>query len=726
MLAVVLVLTGAVATASARGPHVSLGLHQGRPALVVDGVPRAPLFHFSQEILDDYAQHFDAAGFRFYSCIELTSYLDLGWVGEQQYDYAKLDKVLSGFQRRLPQAYVLPKIHLWAPEWWLDKYPAERMGYDAEPEAPVWRPGDGLKHESFASRRWQHDAGEALRALVRHILDAPYADRVMGIFLAQGCFGEWLPWSWDPDHLPDSSESMRIALGQYVQRKYGGDVAALRRAWSDPDVTFETVRVPGRVARHRGDVGLFHDVARSHHVPDYRAAFQEATVDAIEHFCRIVKEESDGRLLTCVNYAYQPDVAWAAQETHHRAAARCLRSPWLDMLSAPHSYYYRDLGQHGNLRHFPESVSLHGKLFIDEADERTHLARPDYSFRLAQTMDQSRQVLRRSLANMLTYGVGMWYMDQSSGHWYDAPEFWQDFAAYQQWSDQSMKLSRTRRSEVACISALESEYVIASRTDVSAQFFVAQTEHLCRAGAPYDRFLIEDLEEDRLPDYKVYVFLVDFCLTDRQLAAIEKLKRQGRTLIWFWAPGFAGPSGLSLQRMEALTGMKLRQDAQPFAEVAVTPDLFPRAPRQFQAWRSTFGADVKQLSPRFVPQELDHSATVWGRYADTGEPALVHRDCGSWRSVYCATVPLDWSILQHIYERSGVHVYSRAGDNLMAGDRWVGLHTCTAGRKRICLPHPRPVYDVFNRRLIAGQTQEFEVDLAERETALFLLAQPEE
>ena len=256
----------------------------------------------------------------------------------------------------------------------------------------------------------------------------------------------------------------------------------LRRAWNDPSVTFATVRVPSRLERHCGDVGLFHDFARSHHVQDYREAFQNATVDAIEYFCRIVKEESNGRLLTCVNYAYQPDVAWAAQETHHRAAARCLRSKVIDMFSAPHSYYYRDLGNHGNLRHFPESVSLHGKLFIDEADERTHLTRAGYSFRLAQTMDQSLQVLRRSLANMLTYGVGMWYMDQSSGQWYDAPQFWQDFTAYQHWTEVSMTLSRQRRSEVVCISALESEYAIASRTDLSAQFFVAQTEHLCRAG----------------------------------------------------------------------------------------------------------------------------------------------------------------------------------------------------------------------------------------------------
>ena len=90
--------------------------------------------------------------------------------------------------------------------------------------------------------------------------------------------------------------------------------------------------------------------------------------------------------------------------------------------------------------------------------------------------------------------------------------------------------------------------------------------------------MIEDLEEDRLPEYKVYVFLVDFYLTDRQRTAIEKLKHKGRTLIWFWAPGFAGPNGLSLQRMAALTGMEFRQDGQPFAAVELDPSLFPRTP----------------------------------------------------------------------------------------------------------------------------------------------------
>ena len=94
----------------------------------------------------------------------------------------------------------------------------------------------------------------------------------------------------------------------------------------------------------------------------------------IDHFCRIVKEESDGKLLTSVFYGYTQDENWPI-ENDHRAISKLLRLESVDMLSAPHTYRRRRLGEDAGSRQYLASAALHGKLFIDEGDDQTHLER---------------------------------------------------------------------------------------------------------------------------------------------------------------------------------------------------------------------------------------------------------------------------------------------------------------------------------------------------------------
>lgn len=693
-------------------PLTPIVAHRGAPAFLVKDRPEPAMFLFEQEVLDKDAGEFRRAGFRLYSCIELNSFLDLGWVGPGQLDFTKLDKVLAGFAQRLPDCYLLPRVHLWAPQWWVEEHPSETMGY-------ATGTSDGPLHESFASELWQEQAGECLRKLVRHILDGPWADRVMGIHVAGGEAGEWHPWR--PTDLPDTSPAMQSAFEQYLREKYTGDIVALRKAWGDPQVTFDSRSIPTETERHTGDLGLFRDPSRSRKVVDYYECFHTATVQAIDHFCRIVKEESSGRLLTCVLYGYTPDMPYVPQEQHHRAPGRAHRLESVDMLAAPHSYWRRDLGQDGAFRTYLDSLLLHGKMFIDESDDRTHLADARVWGRFAQNLDQSLAVLQRAFINVVTHGVGMWYMDHSSGRWFDDPAMRKTFAEVKRWADHSMSLPRGRQCEVAVICCPESEFYVAGSTDLSAQYYVEQMGELSRAGAPFARYLIDDLVQGAVPAHKVYLFLDCWRLTPPQRRAVENLRGAGATLIWFYAPGFVTDEGLSCAAMGELTGITFSRQLGGGMIVQVDPDMFPDRHSTYGAWREGFGA-VDEQRPRFVPSEQD--AQVWGRFSDTREPALVVKDTGQWRVVYTPRPGLPWYVLNRLYHEAGVHVYCDTGDNLTASPAWVGLHTVSGGTKRIRLPQPCPVYDAFGHRLIADSTREFTVDLPEKTTALFLLGRP--
>jgi hypothetical protein len=654
----------------------------------------------------------DAVAFSKAGVNVFTFCLPLGWIGEDKYDYREVDQILSYLLKAAPNAFCVPRVQVEAPAWWMDKHPDQSVRFA---NGVNWQPNGwgGTKHESFASELWRREGGEAFRRLIRHIVDSPYGSRVLGIHVTNGIYGEWHAWS--ATDIPDTSEPMRQAFVRWLANKYGGEVSRLRQAWNTPTLTFDAVSPPTLNERRNGNVGMFRDPKRSRKVMDYYECFHQVTVNAIDHFCRIVKKESDGKMLTCVFYSYSPDINWP-QEGDHRAAPMAHRLKSVDIFASPHSYERRALGQDGIFRNCPASIALHGKLFMDEADDRTYLAN-DPSFTHVKNVEESVSVLRRAFANAVTHGVGLWYMDQQEKWFHDA-KIMNEIARMKHWADVSMGLSRRSVAQVAVISALQSEFYVCGRetgkNNVTYPLYSGQIGELCRSGAPFDWYMIEDLAEGLVPPHKVYIFLDCFYLTPHQRQAIEKLKTDARTLVWFYAPGYVASDALSLKEMSALAGMEFEQVEKGRLQVKVEPGVCPNAP-------NTFGPTGEQ-SPIFA--SIDGGCKVWGRFADTGKAGLVLKDCGAWRSVYCGSPLLPASVLRTIFSQTGVHIYCDSGDNTSANAGWVSLHAASAGRKKVRLPQPSPVYDVFNAKSLGAKVEEFEVEMNAGQTALFMLSAP--
>lgn len=449
----------------------SIQEYNGALTFFKDGAPIQPLLFWQTEIEQEEARVFEAAGIEIYSFFRsVPHYEHPYWTGENQYDFSRIDAAIRRFRKLLPGRFCIPRIYVSAPYWWLDLHPEEMCGFAVEEERTRHDgPWQGTRHESFASERWKKEMGTAFRLLIRHIADSDYADCVVGIHVANGISGEWHYWS--PPHRPDTSLPM--------QRRYG-------RAIPPPE--------------KRG--------------PEFYRCLHGATVEAIDHFCRIVKEESD--FMTAVFYGYLPDVAgyWSI-EGDHRGTSELLRLKSVDIVSAPHSYVRRGLGEDGLFRSFPASIALHGKLFIDEGDDRTcfdgsvsngvefvpHPGAP-------KTIEGSIQVIRREFGNMLTHSIGMWYMDLNGGN-FRHPALAGEICRLKKWGDYAMRLPRRSNAEVAVFSALEGEFSMPERGEDSCQTRLYQTTlgELCKCGAPFDYYLIEDLTPEITAKYKMLVYL---------------------------------------------------------------------------------------------------------------------------------------------------------------------------------------------------------------------------
>lgn len=473
----------------------SIRNYRGAPTFFKNGVPIFPLLFWQTEIDERDAKAFSAAGVELFSFFRSIPHYDHPyWIGEDQYDFSAIDAALHRFHRLLPEAYCIPRIYVSAPDWWLRQHPEELCGFDREtPRTRYEGLWQGTLHESFASERWKTEMGEAFRRLIRHIAQADYAGCVAGIHICNGITGEWHCWS--PQLRPDTSAAMA--------RRYGRPIPPPEK---------------------RG--------------PRYYRIQQNAAVDAIDHFCRIVKEESD--FLTVVFYGYTPDmknsVPWSI-EGDHRAASRLLRLKSVDLLSAPHSYERRAVGQDGYFRHYPASVALHGKLFIDEGDDRTWLdGRESNGVEYVKAdgnpadCEESLAILRREFGNMLTHNIGMWFMDLNGGNFHDE-RLMREIARLKRRGDESMQLSRKRAAEVAVILSPESEFHLPPRGSegnlLSEQLYNTQIGELCRCGVPFDLYLAGDLGSPRLKKYKIIVGLDVRFLTARRNAQLKQLLNSG-------------------------------------------------------------------------------------------------------------------------------------------------------------------------------------------------------
>lgn len=721
----------------------------GAPGLYRDGKPVAPVLFWQWELQDEDVRAMSGAGLDLFATFGSTGhYAHPHWTkdgfGGMAYQTAVLDRALS----LAPRAALLPRLFYTAPDWWTAEHPEECVVYTNPGVLPPNRAAacGAIPRISYASEAFRRAGGDAYRAAV-DFLHRRYGRRLMGVHVAGGPWSEHFAWDaltqlgsapLAKAGFSDASRPMTARFRTFLRARYAGDVARLRDAWQDPAVTFETAAVPPMEARLRLDVnGVWRDPARGRRVPDYFACMNAATVETLDHFAGIVKDVSKGALPTLAFYGYTQDERWTI-ECDHRAIAQAYRSPHLDMFSAPHTYHRRAPGEDGAMRCYLASAALHGKLFIDEGDDMTHLEqlkpRPD-SRCAATNLFESVNLLYREFGNAVTHGVGLWYMDLTRNT-FRHPALVEAVGRMRRAADLALVHDRAHRSEVAVVSNVESEFYMGyRRTEANSMgdmLYHQQMGAFHRAGAPFDWYLVEDLDAVQARNYKVVVFLDCQYLTEAQRRQVDALKNGGRTLVFFHAPGYVSETGLSRARMEAVCGVKTK----PGTVRGVCSAVDAATGREWGcglSW-SRRPSDGLALRPRgvrvrtpgtaqrglFLPAEGRTLMTGVGDLA--GTPVAVEAAQAGWTSVFSALPALAPDVLRRLYRAAGVHVYTDADVVLSANAAWVMLHARAKGVYDVRLPRRAArVTDVTSGRVLATDADRVRCPLEPFQTAVLLL-----
>jgi hypothetical protein len=422
----------------------------------------------------------------------------------------------------------------------------------------------------------------------------------------------------------------------------------------------------------------------------------------------------------------------------------CLQDPNWDYIAGPMPYNSRRAGEPFNSYHPPASVLLHDKLIVNENDHRTFVAAPTTYGRL-RSPRETEAVLKRDIGGSIIDGTGHWFADWSGARGRDFVGFFTDSSILETVTETTRAASEALRHEKQP-SAEVALFVHGGSMACSDAYRASPLYHnlvmrtvwreMGEMGVPFDTYLLEDIADERVRDgYKLYVLLNAFLLSDEQSQMIEALKRDGKTILAFYAPGYADrESGLGNEHITALTGFDVRHTppdeimsyAVTDAESEITAGVAAGTEYELEAFNYELSRELHP--PAFGPVfhiEGD-GVEALATYPD-GTTALAARDMGDWKSVYCTVPYLPSELLRGVCRYAGVHVYCDEDVVLKADNRCLMVHNGYDGAREVDIRLPREVdvVDWCTGEQVATGTSRLSLALGEGETRILGLVSQE-
>ncbi len=687
--------------------------HNGVTTLFVNGRPMYGMAMMPEPYVSDAeitlsCRDFAAAGVDLYSEIFWSWMTPRDgchgwWLGEGKYDFERIDGRIRAIIQANPRALILPRIKLNPPGWWLKAHPDE---------ITVTADDKRARQASLASELWADTYERMLRDVIRHMEAADYAPHIFGYHPAGGCASEWF-W-WGPGginaEVHDYSPAAVNRWRAWLTERYEGNVDALRRAWGDPVVTFEsaTPTVPAdSAARHHG---VFRHPVQGRKTMDYRRFLSDMVGGNIVRSCRIVKEETGGRKIAGVFYGYS---MYCHNMDGFQGLRAVLNSPHVDFLASPTAYDRRRGGDVGGfISAYSASYRLHNKLYWDEADIRTHLYPGNAPYR-TDTLDETLTVVDRAVGYSLSKGTSFWWFLLAGNATFHQAEVMNEIARLHEVGEKAPEHNRAPVSEVAVFADEDNMHFAPGGPPFRRALLRGTLDELERMGAPYDMYLLPDIADPRLPDYKLYIFLNAFHVDESLRNAIrEKACREGKTVAWIYAPGYVREQGFDTEGISDLTGIRVQaMDGSVPAEMTLTAEKHAITQAAPATW-----ADRWEISPVFAVD--DPAATVLATTA--GRPSLAVKDVAGQRSVY-SLLPLKAEIFQGLCRAAGVHIYSDTFDAFSANASYATLHTVQPGKKRIVLRAAANVREIVIGRDLGDGVSVIEEDLPAGATRIYRL-----
>ncbi|HPP30516.1 MAG TPA: hypothetical protein PLE69_06315 [bacterium] len=733
------------------------------PIILVDNIPISPLISYFGYLYDDWGykmrpdktfhdihlSRLFLAGINIYHTDVIID-LPGGKV-----DLSRAETQISGIINYQPDVFFLLRIQFRAGKEFALKYPEDVVVFNDGSKSHYTRPqvallGDAtIPRYSLASYNWEREAAEGLVNLARVLSTWKYRDKIIGVIIGAGAYGQWLWWGdFDQsEYCIDFSPAMQKRFVEYLKEKYK-DEKTLQKAWRDEKITFATVSIPSKEERgidipdslnekpHQFDGGFGYfrnpDYGKNQKVIDYFLCISRELGRRIIYLCKTFKQATGNKLLTGVFYSPLSILGFHTEgQSYYREV---MDSEWVDFWANPWAYQGRYEGENLFMNAPVSSLHMRNKVYITECDIRTS----DTGNRnLGAPLNEWGDLMniRKNLARLITYNSYGYWFEMRFG-WFENEKIFQGFKEASDISTLALSLDRTRNAEIAVIYDIDSifyasewlNYITLIRETIQEMGYI---------GADYDIFTTDDIPKLDTSKYKLFIFPNAFALKDRTREEIKKyLQKDNKVILWIYAPGLINPDrspALSTKYMEELTGIKLdyvegrHGSKQRIVKTGIVTKNLPSGfifgdfVRPLTAPGYTPESPLKAAPVQTYPQFYidDNKAETFAVFIDTEKAGLAIKKMGKWTSVYCGSIAISSAILRNIATMANVHIYNDTDDIIYTNKSLLGIHTTSKGEKQIKLPQKMDVYDLFENRLVGRNINKFTVSLPEYATVLY-------
>ena len=680
-------------------------IYQGKPAIHLNGEPITPMIYALTDVptgnrsfegISGYnTKLFAEMGFRLFQFD--INFNDMLFPGDKL-DITFAVKQIRGAMDCRPDCAVMLRLHVNPPFWWINAHPETWVRYADTETAPL--PDylakykryieDDLKPRaacSYASEVWYDYMSREVQRFLHELEKTPEGDRVFSIQIANGIYGENHYWGFMKND-PDTSEPMRRRFASFLSEKYGGD--------------FSSVQVPG-LERNEVSCGIFRDPQKERLVSDYYECQHKTVTDSILSFSKLIKKNWPRKIITGAFYGYYISVFGRAATGGHLMEQELLSSPDIDFLCAPGAYNKscREPGGPGLSRGLIESVTAHGKLWLDEMDQPTAdgtVLGGMYVFDKPTSIQNNRKCVMQSILR----GAGLWYYDFGylfSAGWWEEPEYRADVVKLKELADRQFHQPHSAPADVLLVfdTKVFLQTATSSKNDpITDQISVNVLPVAAyKSGAAVETCYLSDLFNMPLGKYKAIVFCNCFYMAENQRREIrEKAAKNGRNLVWLTAPAYTDGEQLNADFVSEITGIKtVEHPCALLPEITLGPEIGGMLGGQIPGVKfnpnSPEQKSAEILQTLFSPDDKD--AVGLGTYNADGKCAAakkIQKDHTDW---FFALPPTEPAQLRNLFAACGCHIYNAQDDALLAGAGLIMIQSRDGGEREMMLKNKNPV-----------------------------------